>query len=141
MRGFADTTVPRSRFEQPGYPAPGYEGVLLPFHPEGGAVPGERCFPDITHSWVPQHESWAEGAMDGFVRTHLAADGAEAGPATMGYYERSDIPFYHALAEAYTICDNYFCSVLGPTYPNRLMAMSGTIDPAGLNGGPARGDL
>ncbi len=136
VRGFADTTVPRSRFEQPGYPAAGYEGVLLPFHPEGGAVPGERCFPDITHSWVPQHESWAEGAMDGFVKTHLARDGAEAGPATMGYYERSDIPFYHALAEAYTICDNYFCSVLGPTYPNRLYAMSASIDPAGLNGGP-----
>ncbi len=74
--------------------------------------------------------------MDGFVRAHLAADGPEAGPATMAYYEREDIPFYFALAEAFTICDNYHCSVLGPTHPNRLYSMTGTIDPEGLNGGP-----
>ncbi len=136
VRGFGDKSAARSIFEQPGYEAPGYGGVLLPFHPEGGAMPGERCFPDITHSWAPQHESWNSGAMDAFVRTHLAVDGPEAGPATMGYYERSDIPYYHALAEAFTICDNYFCSVLGPTYPNRLYSMSGTLDPEGLGGGP-----
>jgi phospholipase C len=74
--------------------------------------------------------------MDGFVKAHLKADGEDDGPATMGYYERADIPFYYALAENFTICDNYYCSVLGPTYPNRLMAMSGTIDPEGKNGGP-----
>ena len=55
---------------------------------------------------------------------------------TMGYYRRSDLPFYYALADAFTICDNYHCSVLGPTDPNRLMAMSGTIDPTGHAGGP-----
>jgi phospholipase C len=136
VRGFSDPTAPRSVFEQPGYPAPGYDGVLLPFHSGTNPVPGTRCFPDITHSWVPQHESWANGAMDGFVLTHLADDGAEAGPATMGYYEQEDIPYYYALAEAFTICDNYFCSVLGPTYPNRLYSMSATLDPEGLNGGP-----
>ena len=136
VRGFNDTTVPRSIFEQPGYPQEGYGGVLLPFHPEGGPQPGERCFPDITHSWVPQHESWNGGAMDGFVKAHLATDGPEAGPATMGYYERTDVPYYHALAEAFTICDNYHCSVIGPTYPNRLYAMSAWIDPNGENGGP-----
>ncbi|MGO9488972.1 MAG: phospholipase C [Solirubrobacteraceae bacterium] len=136
VRGFGDTSVPRSRFEQSGYPVEGYGGVLLPFHPETGPEPGQRCFPDITHSWTPQHESWDDGAMDGFVRTHLAVDGSEAGPATMGYYERQDIPFYWALAENFTICDNYFCSVLGPTYPNRLYAMTATLDPEGTNGGP-----
>jgi phospholipase C len=54
----------------------------------------------------------------------------------MGYYTRSDIPFYHALANAFTICDGYHCSVIGPTDPNRLMSMSATIDPAGKQGGP-----
>jgi phospholipase C len=108
----------------------------MPFHAGSGKVAGERCFPDITHSWVPQHESFNGGAMDGFVRAHLKTDGEEAGPATMGYYERSDIPFFYALAEAFTICDNYHCSVFGPTYPNRLMAMSASIDPEGKNGGP-----
>ena len=54
----------------------------------------------------------------------------------MGYYDRSDLPFYYALADAYTICDGYHCSVIGPTDPNRLMSMSATMDPAGKHGGP-----
>ena len=54
----------------------------------------------------------------------------------MGYYKRQDLPFYYALADAFTICDNYHCSVLGPTHPNRLMALSGTVDPSGHAGGP-----
>ena len=54
----------------------------------------------------------------------------------MGYFDRSDLPFYYALADAFTICDAYHCSVLGPTDPNRVMALSGTIDPAGSGGGP-----
>ena len=136
VRGYGDKTVPRSIFEQPGYPVDGYGGLLLPFHATGDAPLGQLCFPDITHSWVPQHESWNAGAMDGFVRAHLAYEGLEVGSATMAYYERADIPFYYALAEAFTVCDNYYCSVLGPTYPNRLYSMSGTLDPEGLNGGP-----
>jgi phospholipase C len=136
VRGYGDKTVPQSTFEQPGYPAEGYDGVLLPFHAQGTDPVGDLCFPDITHSWVPQHESWNEGAMDRFVEVHLASEGMEAGPATMSYFERSDIPFYYALAENYTVCDHYFCSVLGPTYPNRLYSMCATLDPNGENGGP-----
>ena len=48
-----------------------------------------------------------------------------------------DIPFQRALAGAYTICDNYFCSIQGPTTPNRLYLWTGTIDPGGTQGGPA----
>jgi phospholipase C len=135
VRGFADPGA-KSVYEQPGYPAEGYNGVLLPFHISGAVPLGDRCFPDITHQWVPQHQSWDGGAMDGFVRAHLAFDGEEAGPATMAYYEREDIPFYFALAEAFTICDNYHCSVMGPTHPNRLYSLTATIDPEGNNGGP-----
>lgn len=40
---------------------------------------------------------------------------AARGPYTMGYFKRQDIRFHWALAEAFTICDNYHCSVLGPT--------------------------
>ena len=54
----------------------------------------------------------------------------------MGYYRRQDLPFYYTLADAFTLCDNYHCSVLGPTHPNRLMALSGTVDPTGAAGGP-----
>ena len=54
----------------------------------------------------------------------------------MGYYKKADLPFYYDLAQKFTICDNYFCSVLGPTHPNRLMQMTGTLDPSGEAGGP-----
>ena len=48
---------------------------------------------------------------------------------TMGYFTRGDIPFHYALADAFTICDQYFCSVQGPTNPNRLYQWTGMIDP------------
>jgi phospholipase C len=77
--------------------------------------------------------------MDRFVATHASAagDGVVAGPMTMGYYTRQDLDFYYALADAFTICDRYHCSIMGPTDPNRVYSMSGTIDPDGtLGGGP-----
>jgi phospholipase C len=74
--------------------------------------------------------------MDRWLPEHRAADGPYAGTMTMGYYTRADLPFHFALAEAFTICDGYYCSVFGPTNPNRLYSMTGTIDPRGLNGGP-----
>jgi phospholipase C len=99
------------------------------------------CLPDLTHDWGPQHKAWDGGKMDGFLRAHEAADkpapdGTPVAPETMGYYNRSDLPFYYALADAYTVCDAYHCSVIGPTDPNRLLSMSGTLDPAGKHGGP-----
>ena len=54
----------------------------------------------------------------------------------MGYYNRPDLPFYYALADAFTVCDNYHCSVLGPTDPNRLMTFSGLDRPHRRRGGP-----
>jgi phospholipase C len=54
----------------------------------------------------------------------------------MGYYSRADLDFYYSLADAFTIGDAYHCSVMGPTGPNRLCALSGTVDPDGRRGGP-----
>ena len=73
--------------------------------------------------------------MDGFVTSRLSVDGSDA-VLCMGYYTRADLPFYYAVADAFTMCDNYFCSVMGPTDPNRLYTMAASIDPAGQNGGP-----
>jgi phospholipase C len=56
---------------------------------------------------------------------------------TMGYFTSSDIQFQRALADAFTICDHYHCSIQGPTTPNRLFHWTGTIDPSGQLGGPA----
>jgi phospholipase C len=121
-------------FAQPGYPG-GYAGNhLYPFHLD--SYNNGECTNDINHSWGPQHDYWDGGAMDGFVSEHLAVDGSANGPLTMGYYTRKDLAFYYALADAFTICDHYHCSVIGPTDPNRLYTVSAYLDPAGTQGGP-----
>jgi phospholipase C len=107
---------------------------LLPFHLDTTTT-NAACTHDITHDWVPQHQSWDNGRMDGFVSSRLGLDANDA-VLTMGYYTRSDLPYYYALADAFTICDNYFCSVLGPTDPNRLYTMAASLDPSGTKGGP-----
>lgn len=148
VRGYSDPHVLHQQvggkrypvFDQFGYQpgaGPSATGFLQPFHLENDppAEDGEATN-DITHAWAPQHQSWNEGAMDSFVTTHLANDGDSNGILTMGYFTQRELPFYYALADAFTICDHYFCSVLGPTDPNRVMSISATIDPAGAAGGP-----
>ena len=146
VRGFADPHAIRlpdgaSVFAQPN-PANTDNppvGRLLPFRLDTSTPPPSMnngtCTPDITHSWGAQHDSWNHGAMDRWAEVHLRDDDPY-GAAAMGYYTREDLPFYHAVADAFTICDGYHCSVLGPTDPNRLMAMTASIDPDGLGGGP-----
>ena len=148
VRGFSDPGVLTQTvggqtypvFDQFGYqPGTGADasGYMQPFHLlSDPPLEDGQTTNDITHSWGPQHQSWNNGRMDQFMAAHLAADGTENGPVTMGYFTRSDLAFYYALADAFTICDNYHCSVLGPTDPNRLMGMSATIDPDGAHGGP-----
>jgi phospholipase C len=113
----------------------GRDGYVLPFHLDTRETNAQRLR-DLSHAWGAQHASWNAGAMDNWIRAHRSADG-RSGPLTMGYLRRADLPFYYALADAFTICDGYHCSVFGPTDPNRFYLMTGTIDPAGANGGPA----
>jgi phospholipase C len=133
VRGFADQSL---AFQQPDSansinpPV----GKLLPFHLNTSTT-NAACTHDINHAWVPQHQSWNNGAMDGFVNSRLPINSNDA-VLTMSYYTRADIPFYYAVADAFTICDNYFCPVMGPTDPNRLYSMAASIDPDGKNGGP-----
>jgi phospholipase C len=136
VRGFADPSVPSSRFYQTDAQNP--SNYLLPFHADTQSTSAQNL-PSNSHSWGPQHDSWDNGKMDGFVTAHLAADGV-AGQYTMAYFERDDIPFHWALADAFTICDGYHCSMMGPTWPNRLYLMTGQVDPAGVAGGPVYGN-
>src|SRR5215472_4418332 len=133
VRGFSDRST---AFEQPdpGNLISSPAGVLLPFHLDTSKA-NATCTHDITHDWVPQHQSWNNGAMDGFVSSRLAINSNDA-VLTMGYYTRADLLYYYALADAFTICDNYFCSVIGPTDPNRLYCMAASLDPDGKSGGP-----
>jgi phospholipase C len=140
VRGFSDPHALRGVFGQSGYQpgrGPSLAGYLEPFRLDSDPpLRDGQTTNDISHTWPTQHQSWNDGAMDKFVATHVNVDGAAHGPVTMGYYTRADLPFYYALADAFTVCDAYFSSVLGPTDSNRLMGISATIDPAGTAGGP-----
>jgi phospholipase C len=148
VRGFSDPaaitlSTGNSVFYQPVQTAPPADDPTQYANPDGYLLPfrlntmttSSQAIPSTSHAWSFQHQSWDNGAMDMFVPAHLAANGNN-GPYTMGYYTREDIPFQFALAENFTICDNYHCSLLGPTWPNRLYHISAWIDPLGVAGGP-----
>ena len=137
VRGFDDAAAlklagGRSVFYQPDELNP--NKYLLPFHLDTRSTSAQKI-PSTSHAWAVQHEAWNGGRMDRWLPAHRQADGVH-GPYCMGYYTRDDIPFQFALAEAFTLCDAYHCSVMGPTWPNRMYWMTGTIDPDGRNGGP-----
>ncbi len=132
VRGFDDPTALTLRggkdvFHQPDS-ARSDGGFLLPFHVDTRRVDGQDLG-DLAHDWNSTHVAWDNGDND-------AWPGAKS-EMTMGYFTGDDVPFQHALARAFTICDNYYCSVQGPTTPNRLYLWTGTIDPEGTHGGPA----
>jgi phospholipase C len=137
VRGFSDPSAivlpnGKSIFHQPDAENP--QGHILPFHLDTQKT-GAQKIPSTSHAWAVQHEVWNHGKMDAWLPAHRKADGAK-GSYTMGYHTRADIPFHYALAESFTICDEYFCSVFGPTWPNRLYWMTGMLDPEGRQGGP-----
>lgn len=100
---------------------------VLPFHLATHRTSAE-CVLDLDHNWYPTQAALAAGRNDRWP--------AEKSDLTMGYYTRADIPFHYALADAFTICDNYFCSTPTQTHPNRMYLMTGTLDPTGTGGGP-----
>ena len=139
VRGYQDPnaiTLPggHSVFYQPVATQYNHDGYQLPYRLQTNGTT-RYCTADITHSWAPQHRSWNHGAMDRFAEVHFE-ESRTNGQVTMGYYTRDDVAFFHALADAFTICDGYHCSVIGPTDPNRLYTMSASIDPGGTGGGP-----
>jgi phospholipase C len=123
VRGYGDPAVLDGVFAQPNPKG----GQVLPFHVDTHSVDGQQLA-DLDHSWDGTHAAWAGGAYNNWIaaKTEL----------TMSHFTESDIPFQHALADSFTICDHYFCSLQGPTTPNRLYLFTGMIDPMGTAGGP-----
>ncbi|MFF8868384.1 phosphocholine-specific phospholipase C [Streptomyces sp. NPDC015139] len=130
VRGFADKSVinrrgtssaPSSKtiFEQPDG-----SSTIFPWrmnHDEGSEDwLSAQCNGDVAHGWSDQHEAWNNGYIDNWVAAKDDRD-------TMAYFTRADIPFHYGLADAYTVCDAYHCSVIGATGPNRNYLWSGTV--------------
>lgn len=89
----------------------------------------------LPHSWTDMVDAHNKGKMDNWLEAKRAGNKEYVHmPLTMGYYNREDIPFYYAMADAFTVGDQHFCSSLTGTTPNRLYLWSGTIrDPEKQN--------
>jgi len=83
---------------------------------------------DLPHSRDSQVDAWNEGRHDGWLEAKRSNTKEYAHlPLTMGHYTREDLPFYYALADAFTVCDQNYCSVMTSTSPNRSYFWTGTI--------------
>jgi phospholipase C len=81
--------------------------------------------PDPDHSYGQSRVAYDNGAMDGFLRA------GSNDTYAIGYYTQTDLPFYSALARNYMVCDRYFASILGPTFPNRMFLWAAQTDRLG----------
>jgi phospholipase C len=127
VRGFGDphpAMLPsgKSVFHQ----ADGSEEIL-PFRPNLDDL-GLAFIEDLDHSWTGTHQAFDNGNWDAWIPAKSST--------TMAHLQRQDIPFHYALADAFTICDDYHCSILSATDPNRYYMWTGWDGNDGLGGGP-----
>jgi phospholipase C len=115
VRGFDDPRAIALPSGQPVWYQPNGTGsYVLPFHFDVKNTSALAV--GTNHSWKGSQQTWQ--AWDAWVKQKSAL--------SMGYFDRADLPFYYALADAFTICDAYHCSVFGATDPNRMFMLSGT---------------
>jgi phospholipase C len=100
---------------------------VLPFRPTDRDL-GLKFIQDLPHGWNDSHDAWNHGRYDRWVPAKSTT--------TMAYLTRQDIPFHYALADAFTVCDAYHCSLMGPTDPNRYYLWTGYTGNDGAGGGP-----
>ncbi len=100
-----------------------------------------------TQSWAASHLQFSDGACDGFVPApSRPCPGPTLRPG-MGYWDERDLPFYHGLARTFPLATRWFCSCLGPTFPNRRFLIAGTANgliddlPFGMIDYPAKGTI
>ncbi|MNQ44067.1 Non-hemolytic phospholipase C precursor [compost metagenome] len=96
----------------------------LPYHLDTTLGNAQRAG-STPHSWPNCQAAWDHGRMNKWPSAKQ--------PLSMGYYEAAEVPFHRALADAFTLCDNYHCSMHAGTIPNRLFFWTGTNGPSGDN--------
>jgi phospholipase C len=80
---------------------------------------GLTYLPGTDHGWSGTHAAWNQGQYDSWA--------IQKGPMAMSYMTRDDLPYHYALADAFTVGDAYYCSIMGPTNPNRCYLWTGCI--------------
>jgi phospholipase C len=129
VRGYGDPraiTLPNGKkvWHQPGLAG---VGEVLPFRPDAPDL-GLTFIQDLPHDWTTTHNAWNAGRYDQWVQNK--------GTTTMAHMQREDIPYHYALADAFTICDAYHCSIMSQTDPNRFYMWTGFVGNDGTGGGP-----
>jgi phospholipase C len=111
--------LPNADGKQAGLSYADASGIVHPTFPLAPDYTG--CGHDPDHSYAGGRTEYNSGAMDGFLKT---------GPDlyAVGYYVEKDRPFHSQLARTFTVLDRYFCSVLGPTTPNRMFLHAAQSD-------------
>lgn len=127
VRGYGDPRPVRLPSGKPVWYQPDGGSYVLPFRPDANQL-GLTFLEDLAHDWTSTHAAWNQGRYDQWV--------PNKGAASMAHLSRQDIPFHYALADAFTICDAYHCSLLGPTDPNRYYMWTGWVGNDGSGGGP-----
>jgi phospholipase C len=120
--------LPGADGKQAGLAFPDKQAVMQPTHPLAPDFQGCRSH-DPKHDWRSARIQLDGGRCDGWLRTQPLGD-----HFPIGYYTAADLPITAALARNYTTCDRYFCSVLGPTGPNRTYSWTATTDFLDFNG-------
>ena len=108
--------LPNADGKQAGLSYLDQSGAARPTHHLAGDFTGCGHIPP-DHTFQGGRIQYSAGKMDGFLRS-----GNDT--FSIGYYEEQDLTFFGALARRYTTLDRYFCSFLGPTFPNRIFLHS-----------------
>ena len=130
VRGFGDRhTVPLESGKPVWFQSDGQKEIP-PFHLDTKTT-NAIAHPGTPHSFGDSQAAWNQGKFGYWPKYK--------NPFSMGYFKREDVPFQFALAEAFTICDAYHCSITTGTDPNRIVFWSGSNhDPElrarGING-------
>jgi phospholipase C len=125
VRGFNDPRAVKLPNGNPVWQQPNGAASVMPFRVDNAA---NVFVEDVAHGWNDGQKAWDNGKYDQWI--------ANKGTTTMTHMDRQDLPWHYALADAFTVCDSYFCSVMGPTDPNRYYMWTGWDGNDGKNGGP-----
>ncbi|WP_350404828.1 phospholipase C, phosphocholine-specific [Pseudomonas sp. W17] len=117
VRGFSDRfTIPQAG-QREVWEQQGKGRLVMPYHLDSSKGNAQRVS-GTPHSWADAHSAWGEGRISSWptYKTNTS----------MGYYREQELPFQFALANTFTLCDAYHCSVHAGTNPNRLFLWTGS---------------
>jgi len=83
---------------------------------------------DLPHSRPTQVDAYNKGKYDKWLQAKRSGNKKYSDmPLTLGHYTRADLPFNYGMADAFTVCDQNFCSAMTSTTPNRSFFWTGKI--------------